>query len=99
MFRYHFDGAFTTGVVTVAFGLNTWNDSGNAGNRAFSATFEVRGATGDLVNPGVGGRIGSGQLAANGYLEITFRPTCQLHRSTTTRSTAARSCSRTQPAT
>ncbi len=75
VFRYHFDGAFTTGVVTVRFGANTWTDSAPAGNRAFTALLEVRGATADLGNPGVGATIGRGQLAGQGYLEVVFRAT------------------------
>ena len=75
MFRYHFDGAFTTGVVDVVFGESAWNDSANAGNRGFTAQLRGHGRDRRPLQSRLNGRVGPGQLDNQGYIEIVFRPT------------------------
>ena len=74
-FRYFFTGEFILGEVSVDFVADTIMDLDLNGNRAFSQSFTVEGATADLVNPGSGGVIGQTVLNDNGFLVVRFQPT------------------------
>ena len=73
-FRYTFEGEFTTGVITAEFMAGRWMDDVHT-NRAFNQTFEVRGATADVIAPTPGGTIGVDEINNLGYIEVRFQGT------------------------
>ena len=73
-FRYTFTGEFTRGVVTVDFIEGRWMDSTNE-NRAFTQTFRIEGATGDIIVPSSGGSIGRDEINQLGYIQVRYNGT------------------------
>ena len=82
VFRYFITGDFEVGEVSLNFLADSWTDSSNETNHAFTRTYTVQGATADLIvdRDGApsslnGSELGLAEINEAGYIDVTFRPT------------------------
>src|SRR5206468_4977947 len=76
-YRYILSGAagdFTTGVVTVSFGLDSFRTTGTPayGNLDSTQSFTVNGPRAKLVDPLDGSVLGARELNDRGYVDVPF---------------------------
>jgi Ca2+-binding RTX toxin-like protein len=73
-YRYHLEGSFSLGEVTLAFAAGSFADSAGLSNTAQIMGFAVVGATADLRLPLNGSCIGLGELTVNPFIDVAFTP-------------------------
>ncbi|MDD2604023.1 MAG: hypothetical protein PHF66_04320, partial [Desulfobacteraceae bacterium] len=73
-FRYHFDGDFAVGDVSIEIGAGSFTDDAGNSNDEETLSFSVKDLVASLSGPQDGGSIDVSALNANKYISVRYSP-------------------------